>query len=201
MEKETFEFFEEWLPLEKYHFKILTVITILADNQRAYRGTLKQFCAELNIGTSSVNQQKICGALTYLAEKEYVQLIKDDNIYTVSLAKAAEKSKNIIKIKKAWYTLIREYHTNKNNDCPTAWESILQVFLLLLELKDNQIYTYKELGEKLNISESTVSRCIRALKKIDFKDFAIDVQVVKEKAADGSFRTQGTTYNQFIKFE
>lgn len=201
MEKETFDFFEEWFPLENYPFKILAVITILADNQRAFRGTLKQFCEELNIGTSSVNLQQMKKTLIILAEKDYIQLMQDENIYTISLAKAASKSKNIIKIQKAWYVLIREYHADKSNNCQTSWENILKVFLLLLEIQDNQPHTYKEFAERLNISESTVSRCIRALKKINFKDFGIDIQVVKEKAADGSYHTQGTTYTQFIKFE
>ena len=53
--EEELEFFEEWLSLEKYHFKILTMITVLADNKRAFRGKLSDLCQNLSIQNSSVN--------------------------------------------------------------------------------------------------------------------------------------------------
>ena len=44
MIKEEAEFEFEWLQRQKYEFKILTLIAVLADNNLAYRGTLKDMC-------------------------------------------------------------------------------------------------------------------------------------------------------------
>ena len=51
MEKEL-EFCEEWLLLRKYYFKLLTVVTVLADNKKAFRGQLKDLCEYLQIQPS-----------------------------------------------------------------------------------------------------------------------------------------------------
>ena len=44
MDNSELEFAEEWLELEKYHFKILAVVTILADEKRAFRGKISDLC-------------------------------------------------------------------------------------------------------------------------------------------------------------
>ena len=88
MEEKELEFAEEWLELEKYHFKILTIVTILADEQRAFRGKLSDLCENIGIQNSSANRAKIKNSLTILAENDYIRLIIDKDIYTVSLAQA-----------------------------------------------------------------------------------------------------------------
>ena len=52
-DREEIEFCEEWLTLKKYYFKILTMVTVLADNQKAFRGKLKDLCDSLDIQSSS----------------------------------------------------------------------------------------------------------------------------------------------------
>ena len=53
------EFCEEWLSLKKSHFKIIAVATVLADNKRAFRGSLNDLCAEIGVNPSSVNKRNI----------------------------------------------------------------------------------------------------------------------------------------------
>lgn len=195
MEEKELEIAEEWLLLEKYHFKIMTIATVLADENRAYRGKLSELCEQLNIQNSSANIAKIKSSLQLLSEQDYIKLIVDHDIYTISLAKSIEKSKNIKRIKKAWYNLIRE---NQKKD---SWVNTFKVFLILIELKNTEIYTYAEIGNKIGISKGTVSNCIKALKTIDFKDFKFDMQIQKEQIAPNEYRTQGTIFNQMISFE
>ena len=76
------------------------MVTVLADNQKAFRGKLKDLCDSLDIQSSSANIQKIRESINFLAENDYIKVIVDNNIYTLSLAHAAEKSKKVIKIKK-----------------------------------------------------------------------------------------------------
>ena len=195
MEEKELEFAEEWLELEKYHFKILTIVTILADEQRAFRGKLSDLCENIGIQNSSANRAKIKNSLTILAENDYIRLIIDKDIYTVSLAQSIEKSKNIIKIKKAWYKLIRD---NKNT---ASWESTLKVFLVLLELPSSQTFTCGDIGKLVGLKKSTVKNCVNALKKIDFKDFVFSVDLERVQLSNGEYRSKGQTYNQILIFE
>ena len=145
-EKQELEFLEEWFLLEKYEFKVLTIITVLSDNKRAFRGKLNDLCNELSISTCSKNKETMKNSLSFLEKNDYIKVIIDNDIYTISLARAAEKSKNIIKIKKAWYEIIR------NADCEASWESLLKVFLKVLELSQDKIYTYEQIGKLTNLS-------------------------------------------------
>ena len=195
--EEEIEFLEEWLLLEKYHFKILTMITVLADNKRAFRGKLSDLCHSLSIQNSSVNIAKIKTTLISLAEDNYINTIIDKDIYTISLTKSEEMSKNVIKIKRAWYQLIRETKST------AAWESVLKVFLVLIELpqgKDETV-TYEEIGNIIKCSKSTVERAIKTICSIDFKDFKFQKEIIKERLNNGSYRTIGTIYKQGIYFE
>lgn len=189
-EKEELEFLEEWFLLKKYEFKLLTIITILSDNKRAFRGKLSDLCNELSIQNSSKNKETMRNSLSFLEKNNYIKVIVDNDIYTISLARAAEKSKNIIKIKKAWYEIIR------NADCEASWESLLKVFLKVLELSQDKIYTYEQIGELTNLSKTTVGRCVKAIKKLKFDDIVVEVEEIKTKNNKNEYRTKGQTYTQ-----
>lgn len=191
------EFAEEWLSLSKYHFKIIAVATVLADDKKAYRGTLRDLCSCLGIGNSSPNRNKIKGVLKDLEANEYIKLIEDKGVYTISLSASIQKSKKITKIKKAWYELIKE---NSNNGVP-SWENTLRVFLILIDMTTIQITTYNEIGKRLGLSNSTIKNCIKVLKKIRFDDFTIESRVIKEKLDNGEYRTIGQKYMQVLNFE
>lgn len=196
MDKEI-EFLEEWLSLEKYHFKIITIITVLADNKMVFRGKLSDICHSLSIQNSSVNIAKIKATLVSLTEDNYIHTIIDKDIYNISLTKEAEKSKHVIKIKRAWYKLIRE------SESTAAWESVLKVFLVLMELPQgrDKTVTYEEIGNTIKCSKSTVERAVKTICSIDFKDFKFQKEIVKERLKNGGYRTIGTIYKQGIYFE
>ena len=193
--KEEYEFFEDWYTLEKYTFKILSVVTILADEKRAYRGTLNDFCKFLEIQSSSANKQKIKETLEWLAANNYTRVITDNNIYTISLAATAEKNTKIIKIKTAWYMLIR---TNSGKD---SWANTLKVFLKLVDMSSDDTITYKKLGELLNMSVATVQRCVKTIASIDFVDFRIFPRPINKKDISGNYCGLGMVYQKMIIFE
>lgn len=195
MEKTELEFCEEWLLLKKYYFKLLTMVTVLADNNRAFRGKLSELCTHLNIQSSSGNIQKIKEALTFLAANDYIKVIEDKNIFTVSLAKSAESSKKIIKIKKTWYKLIRETPSE------ASWENTLKIFLVLLELDSNNVIKYADIEKITGIKSRTIQNCVRTISNIDFGDFKIRPQKQTHKTKDGSFCTDGQTFEKVLIFE
>lgn len=191
------EFPEEWLSLSRYQFKIVALATVLADDKKAYRGTLSDLCDCLGIGNFSANKVKIRGLLQDLEANEYIKLIEDKGIYTISLAASIQKSKKITKIKKAWYELIKE----KSNNGAPSWENTLRVFLILIDMTTIKITTYNEIGKRLGLSKSTIQNCVKVLKKIKFDDFAIETRVIKEKLDNGEYRTIGQEYMQVVNFE
>ena len=72
------EFEFEWLLRQKYEFKILTLIAVLADNNLAYRGTLKDMCEFFGVkpGDSRTNNQ-IKAAITKLEADGLLKQIVD----------------------------------------------------------------------------------------------------------------------------
>ena len=67
-------FSKEWFMLEKYHFKIMAIITELADNTGTFKGELTAFCKNLSTQNSSGNKNKIKSALNYLANNNYITM-------------------------------------------------------------------------------------------------------------------------------
>lgn len=66
---EELEFEKDWLSVEKLEFKMLTLITVLADNHLAYRGTLSDMCSFLGLATQNYRtNQKIKAAIQNLAD-------------------------------------------------------------------------------------------------------------------------------------
>lgn len=195
--KEILEFPKEWLVLQKYQFKLLTAVTVLADNQKAYRGKLSDLCQYLSIQPSTPNINKLKSTIAFLVENNYVNTIVDKDIYTISLSKAAETNQNIIKIKRAWCNLIR------NTKSEAAWEQVLKVFLVLMELSHNpdQIITCAEIGKMIKCSGSTVGRAVKTLCSIDFKDFRFQKEIITKRVEGDSYITLGTIYSRGIYFE
>ena len=189
---DTIQIAEEWLELKKYDFKILVITTVLADEKRAFRGKLSVLCEYLEIGNSSANKNKIKSSLIFLEENNFIKTIVDKDIYTISLSKSIENTRHIISIKKAWYILLR------NNSGGASWENVLKVFLKIIELHNDELITYQEIGEHLGIKVNTVANCIKAIEKIDFDDFMIRSITHKTRREDGTYITLGKTYEQML---
>lgn len=119
MDTDEMKSMKKWLSHDKYSFKILIVITVLANSTGTFQGNIKDICKELEIRYNQSSNNKILTAITDLTQENYIHTTVDKDIYTISLAAAAEKSNKIIKIKKAWYHLIREAKGN------VAWDTIL----------------------------------------------------------------------------
>ena len=189
MEKEL-DFLIEWIPLDKKHFRILTLVTVLADNNRGFRGTIKEFCDELGIKNSAVNTKSIKESIKHLADNDYLTITIDENIYNISLAAAAEKSKKIIKIKKAWYKMLRE------DAGATTWENALKVLLRIMEQPQDTPITNEMLGAETGLSKTTVERCVKAIcNKKDSDNLRLYKETVTIKNEEGQFVCLGQKYN------
>jgi predicted DNA-binding protein YlxM (UPF0122 family) len=189
---------DEWLDMDKAFFRLLTVISVLADNNLAFRGTIKELCQEIGIQPSPRNKENVAKVITHLEKNEYAKVIHDEGVYTISLAAAAEKSSNVKKIKKAWYQLI------KDTDSEAAWESILKVFVFLLSTPQDLYLSQTDIADSLNISKSTVGRCIRTIKTLKFpyepSSLVLKTDELKQKSENGVVRSFGTKYEFVMDF-
>jgi len=91
------EFEFEWLLRQKYEFKILTLIAVLADNNLAYRGTLKDMCEFFGVKPGdSKNNNNIKAAIDKLEADGLLKQIKDGRTFTLTLSKKGEQRKRVI---------------------------------------------------------------------------------------------------------
>lgn len=178
-EKDMAEFEKEWLKMEKYDFKILTLIAVLAEEKLAYRGKIKDMCEYFGVASGNSRTNKaIKDAIDKLEQEEYIYAIRDKQTYTLTLRVKAEKKKEIIKIQKKWIEMVRDLGPKG-----AGWDTILRVWLYLIDNK-KEIITNADIATALNLSEPTVKRvkqilvndlkaikCINRAKKIDDKTF------------------------------
>jgi hypothetical protein len=107
------------------------MVSLLADNKLAYRGTLNDISKELGYaGTADTRRnRRIKEAIDKLLEADLIKVIKDKNIYTISLSSNVEK--NVIKIARETVKTIRETLMSEKNG--HDWSYTLKVLLYLYE--------------------------------------------------------------------
>lgn len=156
------EFEFEWLLRQKYEFKILTLIAVLADNNLAYRGTLKDMCEFFGVkpGDSRTNNQ-IKAAITKLEADGLLKQIVDGRTFTLTLSKKGEQRKRVIRIQKEWVEIAKNYKSEENS---ISWMNLLKVWLYLIDNKKEVIKT-SAVAKELNLSKASVTRAKKALEK------------------------------------
>lgn len=156
------EFEFEWLLRQKYEFKILTLIAVLADNNLAYRGTLKDMCEFFGVRSGdSTNNRNIRAAIDKLETDGLLKQIKDGRTFTLTLSKKGEQRKRVIRIQKEWVEIAKNYKSEENS---ISWMNLLKVWLYLIDNK-KEIIKSSEIAEELGLSTDSVKRAKKALEK------------------------------------
>ena len=181
-------FEKEWLKLEKYNFKLLTLVAVLAQNHLAYRGTVAEMCDYLGIDNQTKNRRAITTAIAQLEEKGMVKTILDNNkVYTITLSVKAEKKKDVIVIQKKWIEMVQGLKTG------VTWDNVLRVWLYLIA-NEEEIITSKKIAADLGMNKSMVDR-IKIVLVSDLK--AIKCQNRAKKISEGNFQKLGQTIDTF----
>ena len=182
-------FEKEWLKLEKYNFKLLTLVAVLAQNHLAYRGTVAEMCDYLGIDNQTKNRKAITTAIAQLEEKGMVKTILDNNkVYTITLSVKAEKKKDVIVIQKKWIEMVQGLKSRG-----VSWDNVLRVWLYLIA-NEEEIITSKKIAADLGISERKVAR-IKDVLVNDLK--AIKCQDRYKKTSGANFTKLGQTIDTF----
>ena len=180
-------FEKEWLKLEKYNFKLLTLVAVLAQNHLAYRGTVAEMCDYLGINNQTKNRKAITTAIAQLEKKGMIKTILDGKVYTITLSVKAEKKKDVIVIQKKWIEMVQGLTTG------VTWDNVLRVWLYLIA-NEEEIITSKKIAADLGMSKSMVDR-IKIILVSDLK--AIKCQNRAKKISEGNFKKLGQTIDTF----
>ena len=179
---------KDWLSVENYQFKILVMIAVLAQNNLAYRGKLKDMCEFLGVGTSQKNRDKIKEAINALVESKDILVIKEGQTWTLTLSTKAERKPKVVSIRKCWVKLIQAYEAPAED--AVSWENVLKVLVYLIADK-KEVKTYKEIADELGIAAKTIERAIKALDGIDFGDISIKRKIAWFKNKKNEFKVKG----------
>lgn len=170
------------------------MITCLAQEKLAFRGTLKDMCEFLGISNQVNNKSKIKAAIEKLKKQGDIKVVKEGNTWTLTLSLDAEQKPKVIKIKNEYINAIKKYKAINPNES-VGWENILKIMIFLWTMDGTEIYTQDEIAKATNISSSTVGKAIKALTKIKFSDISLEKKVAwYRNFFNGQWRPRGTTY-------
>ena len=164
--KGTFEFYKGLLNMElnKYEFKILTMVLALKNDNKIYSGTLKDMCEFLSLGYNSTNKKNIKNALDDLVTKGMLRYDAEKTIYTIRLDLDCN-DKNIVQLDKVWLDTIKKYRADKKG-YEVDWSNLLKVFIYLIDNNNNVIDTEK-IQASTNLSASIVKKALAAINDIN----------------------------------
>lgn len=180
-------FEKEWLKLEKYNFKLLTLVAVLAQNHLAYRGTVAEMCEYLGVDNQTRNRRAITTAIEQLEKKGMVKTILDGKVYTITLSVKAEKKKDVIIIQKKWIEMVQGLTTG------VTWDNVLRVWLYLIA-NEEEIITSKKIAADLGMTKRMVDR-IKVVLVNDLQ--AIKCRDRSKKISEGNFKKLGQTIDTF----
>lgn len=190
-------FYEQWLTIQDYEFKLLIMIAILAKDHLAYRGTLADVCSFMGVSNQAKNTAKIKTAIGALEKRNCIKTIKEGYTWTLTLSTAIEEKTRIYKVQKEWVKAIKNYQCEK--DKAVEWINVLKV-LVFLSTDKKEIYTYKSIGDRLDISERIVERAVKALDNIELEQGEFSRKLKWRKINDTTFKIIGQSYSVGFKW-
>ena len=201
MEKKELRFNFEESQAEGLEFQILLMVHLLANENLAYRGTLKEINDALGYnGRDTRRNRRIKEAINKLEEKGLIKTIYDGSgrgqIITLTLSKRAGQFE-IIRVQTKWIKQIKEI-LSKEGHVSVNWITVLRVLLVVIYYAvergyafapepipysmSHEIFTNSIIGNHLNISASTVSKCMRVIREADIiKTFRVFDDRIEDK--------------------
>lgn len=200
---------KQWLDdLKDYEIKILLLTGVLADNNLAFRGTLKTMCEWLGIKSCSINNKKIKQSLQNLSSNGYIFYKVEGRTHHISISNKGLKNKQIYKIRKIWIETFKNYckenSQTKNNQLSVDWIKILRVFIYIYFPPNEQIFTLQKIAESTNTSIQTARKALIAILSCNLKGLHIQKEIVRDSYYDDKniklWRTRGQRISIFIVF-
>ena len=196
---------KQWIDdLKDYQIKVLLLTSVLADNNLAFRGTLKTMCEWLGIKSSGNNNKKIKQCLQNLSNNGYIFYKVEGRTHHVSISNKGMKNKQIYKVRKKWIEVFKKYcKEDKDKDFSIDWIKVLRVFIYIYYSKD-EIVTVQKIAQITNTSDQTVNNALKAILACNLKGLRIEKEIIKDSFYDNrnikQWRTRGQKINVIIVF-
>ena len=189
---------KQWIDdLKDYQIKVLLLTSVLADNNLAFRGTLKTMCEWLGIKSCSNNNERIKQSLQNLSNNGYIFYKVEGRTHHVSISNKGMKSKQIYKVRKKWIEVFKKYcKENKNKNFSIDWIKVLRVFIYLYYQKGDEILTEQKIAQITSVSKQTVSNALKAILACNLKGIHIQKEVIKDSYYDDGNIKQWITRGQ-----
>ena len=169
-------FYNEWLPLPKAEFNILTMV---AEQGGSYSGNYSDMCRYLSVTPQSRNIAPLRSAIESLTSKGFLSC--DTRGRTHHLKVIPKETE--VQLPKVWVqSVIRHDYSSEN----VAFAPVLKVFLWIMQNR-MEVVTNAMIAAELGISESTICSAKNVLQK-EYENIAR--KKVSQKWGDG-FRTLG----------
>lgn len=169
------------------------MITVLATNHLAYRGTLTDMCGFLGVCANGNNNKKIKEAINRLVEKKYILSLQEGRMYTLTLSIHSEQTR---RIERSWILNIKD-----QKEKGVSWITLLKVFIYLTSRKTTMPISYEKAGHALGISARTVQKAVQQLDKIKFDDYGEFEHIKKwEYLGPGEYKSKGQEYNMWYRW-
>lgn len=168
MQEDLITFDIEWLNLPKAEFKMLVMIADIGQNL----GNASDMCRYFNRSPQNKNKNRLREALEKLAEQKIIDLEKQKNDYVVTLLKPILQE-NKVCLKRKYATEILHHNYTQS----VAWENVLKVYIWVLK-NDKNLFTNRQIGKCIGVSESTVTGAKNALKELGASEF--EKVIIKE---------------------
>ena len=170
-------FYQEWLPLPKAEFNVLT---ILAEQGGSFSGNWSDMCRYLNVTPQDRNRKTLQAAAESLASKGFITW---DSSGRTQHLKVIPKDKEII-VPKRWVQSVVQHDYSSE---AVAAAPVLKVFLWIAQNR-HDIVTNDMVAADLGVSVSTVVSAKNVLER----EYAnITKRKISEKVNDNIFRSLG----------
>lgn len=196
---------KQWIDdLKDYQIKVLLLTSVLADNNLAFRGTLKTMCEWLGIDSCTNNNKRIKQSLQNLSNNGYIFYKVEGRTHHVSISNKGLKNKQIYKVRKKWIEVFKKYcKEDKDKDFSIDWIKVLRVFIYIYYSHD-EIVTVQKIAQITNTSDQTVTNALKAILACNLKGVRIEKEVIKDSYYDNrnikQWRTRGQIFNVIIIF-
>ena len=189
----------QWLDeLKDYQIKILLLTSVLADNNLAFRGTLKTMCEWLGIDSCTNNNKRIKQSLQNLSNNGYIFYKVEGRTHHVSISNKGLKNKQIYKVRKKWIEVFKKYcKEDKDKDFSIDWIKVLRVFIYIYYSHD-EIVTAQKIAQITNTSDQTVNKALKAILACNLKGLHIEKETIKDSFYDNRNIKQWITRGQKI---
>ncbi len=168
----------EWISLPKGEFKLLVMIADVGSNLGCASDICRYFKPQ-TASPASATRNRVINNLKLLVQKGFITLTKNGRRYTATLIKPIIKE---IAIERQYLTKILHHEYSRS----VAWENVLKVYIWLLD-NGNAEFTNRQIEEKINVSESTITEAKNVL-----QDFgAVIINHLTTKQDENVYRCYG----------